>query len=172
MKKMLIIIGTAREQSITRQIAPLIIRHIQNRTDCLVQIIDVIDYPQTHTLGLSDEKLSEFSQVVTHADGIIIITPEYNHSFPGELKMLIDNADDEYAKKPVGICGVSSGPFGGARMMQSLKPVLTQLGMVPIIHNVHISNAEQVVNDGDWREPEQWKARIDAMINELMSWMK
>jgi NAD(P)H-dependent FMN reductase len=172
MKKILIIIGTAREQSITKQIAPIIIRYLQTRSDCSVQVVDVVNYSQVHTLGLSDEKSSEYSRAVTSADGIVIISPEYNHSFPGELKMLIDSADDEYAQKPVGICGVSSGPFGGARMMQSLKPVLTQLGMVPIIHNVYISHAEQVMNNGDWREPELWNTRIDAMIDEMIRWMK
>jgi NAD(P)H-dependent FMN reductase len=170
MKKILIIIGTARTESMTAQVAPLIINQLKGYADCVV--IDVADYPQTHTLGLSHEQSSAYSNAVTSADGIIIISPEYNHSFPGELKMLIDNADDEYAKKPVGICGISSGPFGGARMMQSLKPVLTQLGMVPIVNNVYISSVEQVMNDGNWREPEIWYTRIKSMIDEMKEWIR
>jgi NAD(P)H-dependent FMN reductase len=153
----------------TAQIAQLIITQLKNHADCTV--INVADYPQTHTLGLSEEQSNVYKNAVTNADGIVIIAPEYNHSFPGELKMLIDSADKEYAKKPVGICGVSSGPFGGARMIQSLKPVLTQLGMVPIIKNVHISHAEQVMDGANWREPEIWHTRITAMIDEMIGWM-
>lgn len=169
MKKLLIIIGTAREGSMARQVAPLVIDQLGTVADCTV--IDVAAYPQTHTLGLSTAMADAYAAAVTNADALVIIAPEYNHSFPGELKMLLDSADDEYAKKPVGICGVSSGPFGGARMMQSLKPVLTQLGMVPIVRNVHVSNVNDALHEGAWREPEVWATRIQSMVDELMSWM-
>jgi NAD(P)H-dependent FMN reductase len=171
MKQILVIIGTARADSMTVQVAPLIINQLKDRTDCEITVIDVAHYPQTHTLGLSQEQSDAYSTAVARADGVVIISPEYNHSFPGELKMLLDAADDEYAKKPIGICGVSSGPFGGARMIQSLKPILTQLGMVPIIHNVHISHVDQVVNNGNWREPKIWQDRIHAMIQEMFEWI-
>lgn len=171
MKNILVIIGTARTESMTAQIAPLIIEQLKALGTHTITVADVADYPQTHTLGLSDELSKQYTNLVTEAHGIIIIAPEYNHSFPGELKMLLDAADDEYAKKPVGICGVSAGPFGGVRMMQSLKPILTQLGMVPLVNNVAISHAEQVMEQGNWRESEVWHKRILSMMHEIESWM-
>lgn len=171
MNNILVIIGTARAESMTAQIAPLVIEQLKALGTHTITVADVAEYPQTHTLGLSDTLSKRYSNLITEAQGIIIITPEYNHSFPGELKMLLDAADDEYAKKPVGICGVSSGPFGGVRMMQSLKPILTQLGMVPIVNNVAISHAEQVMEQGKWREPEVWQKRILSMMHEIDSWI-
>ena len=75
-------------------------------------------------------KDSQFCATVERADGLIIVAPEYNHSFPGLLKHVLDTNLKEYIHKAVGVCGVSAGPFGGARMIQSLVPVLRELGLV------------------------------------------
>ena len=61
----------------------------------------------------------KFSDTVARADGLILVVPEYNHSFPGLLKHVLDTNLKEYIHKAAGICGVSAGPFGGARMIQS-----------------------------------------------------
>jgi NAD(P)H-dependent FMN reductase len=67
--------------------------------------------------------------------------PEYNHSFPGLLKHVLDTNLKEYIHKAVGVCGVSAGPFGGARMIESLLPVLRELGLVTIFWDVYFGTA-------------------------------
>ena len=67
--------------------------------------------------------------------------PEYNHSFPGLLKHVLDSNLKEYIHKAVGVCGVSAGPFGGARMIQNLLPVLRELGLVTIFTDVYFGGA-------------------------------
>ena len=56
-------------------------------------------------------KDSQFSATVGRADGLILVVPEYNHSFPGLLKHVLDTNLKEYIHKAVGVCGVSAGPF-------------------------------------------------------------
>lgn len=68
------------------------------------------------------------------ADGIVIVTPEYNRGYPGLLKYVLDTNLKEYIHKAVGICGVSAGGFGGARVIENLLPVLRELGLVTILY--------------------------------------
>ena len=73
-----------------------------------------------------------FSATVSRSDGLIIVTPEYNHGYPGLLKHALDMNLKEYIHKAVGICGVSAGPSGGARVTEALLPVMRELGLVTI----------------------------------------
>ena len=63
---------------------------------------------------------------MNRADAIVIVVPEYNHSFPGLLKHVLDSCLKEYIHKAVGVVGVSAGPFGGARVIQHLLPAQGQ----------------------------------------------
>jgi NAD(P)H-dependent FMN reductase len=80
-----------------------------------------------------------WKEIVKKSQGLIIVSPEYNHSFPGELKILLDSLSDEYERIPVAICGVSIGKFGGACMIDHIKQVLVHLGMIPISLSVNFS---------------------------------
>jgi chromate reductase, NAD(P)H dehydrogenase (quinone) len=84
------------------------------------------------------ERLSGFPAVVMalaalirEADGVLIVSPEYNYSLPGGLKNLLDwvsrTPDQPFAKKPVLIQSVSGGPFGGARMQHHLRQIMVFL---------------------------------------------
>jgi len=80
-------------------------------------------------------------------DGLIIVSPEYNHGYPGELKMMVDMLFSEYAHKPVGICAVSSGPWGGVRMTEQLRLVCIALHLLPIGEAVHFPKVQELFDD-------------------------
>ena len=65
---------------------------------------------------------------IARADGVLIVSPEYNFSVPGGLKNVLDwlsRGDDQpWAMKPVAIASASGGPLGGARMQYDLRKVL------------------------------------------------
>ena len=116
-------------------------------------------------------KDSEFSVTIDRADGLILVVPEYNHSFPGLLKHVLDTNLKEYIHKAVGVCGVSAGPFGGARMIQSLLPVLRELGLVAIFSDVYFSAAGKLFDPatGEITNP-AYGGRVAKFLDELV-WM-
>jgi chromate reductase, NAD(P)H dehydrogenase (quinone) len=73
----------------------------------------------------------DLAEAIRAADGVIIITPEYNWSIPGPLKNAIDwvsrLADQPFREKPVAIQSCTGGPLGGARMQYHLRMALTFL---------------------------------------------
>jgi NAD(P)H-dependent FMN reductase len=54
---------------------------------------------------------------------------------------------EEYIHKAVGICGVSAGPFGGARVIEGLLPVMRELGLVTIFWDVNFGNVQKILDE-------------------------
>ncbi len=79
------------------------------------------------TLTHPAEDVLEFAAKIKSSDGIIIVTPEYNGSYPASLKNVIDLLYEEWRHKPIGIATVSSGPFGGSQAMVALQFTLWKM---------------------------------------------
>jgi chromate reductase len=77
------------------------------------------------------EAVENFAGAVRAADGVLIVTPEYNWSIPGALKNALDwvsrMKEQPFKDKPVAIQSASQGPLGGARMQYHLRMALTYL---------------------------------------------
>lgn len=142
-----LILGTAREGRRSESVAQFMFQQMQALKGVETMMIDVRDY---HLRGTDNsERMAvekRFAKVVNEADGFVIVAPEYNHGYPGELKMLLDMAFDEYAGKPIGICGVSDGGLGGARMVEQLRLVAVALRTVPINQALYFSNIDKGID--------------------------
>jgi NAD(P)H-dependent FMN reductase len=101
----------------------------------------------------------------------VIVVPEYNHGYPGMLKHALDTNLKEYIHKPVGICGVSAGAFGGARAIENLLPVVRELGLVAIFWDLNFPKVGSVFDpeSGALLEP-AYRKRFEKFANELV-WM-
>jgi NAD(P)H-dependent FMN reductase len=84
---------------------------------------------------------------------------------------VLDTNLKEYIHKAAGVCGVSAGPFGGARMIQNFLPVLRELGMMTIFTDVYFGNAGKLFDamTGKITDP-AYTGRLDKFLNELV-WM-
>jgi chromate reductase len=75
--------------------------------------------------------VTAFAEAVRAADGVIIVTPEYNWTIPGALKNALDwvsrMKDHPFKEKPVAIQSASMGPVGGARMQYHMRMALTYM---------------------------------------------
>lgn len=171
MKKLFIplVLGSARDGRESEKVARFVYGELVALGICETQFIDVRDFLFGKTVDESEVQVKVWQGIALKADGFIIVSPEYNHSFPGELKILLDSLDEEYIGKPVGLCGVSSGQFGGARMIDHIKPVLIELGMVPLRTCIHFPKVEELMFHTDSAHDEVYKKRIARLVEEVIS---
>ena len=166
-----VVIGTPRKGRLTEPAANFVFGEVSKRSDIETELIDIRKIPIRMDDAGEAHKDSEFSATVARADGLILVVPEYNHSFPGLLKHVLDTNLKEYVHKAVGVCGVSAGPFGGSRMIQSLLPVLRELGLVTIFWDVYFGTAGKLFDSatGKITDP-AYSRRVEKFLNELV-WM-
>lgn len=98
-----------------------------------------------------------FGQLVEESDGLIIVTPEYNHTLPGALKNLLDHLYPEYEDKPFSYVTVSNGPWGGVRMQEDLNRLTVVFKAypgpnLPVRHVGEVFDAEGNIVDADYQE--------------------
>src|SRR5882724_2080968 len=166
-----VILGTSRQGRASEYAAHFVVDHVAKRPEIRTDLIDI------RNIRLSIEDAGEaikdpkFSKMVNDADALIFVVPEYNHSFPGLLKHVLDTNLKEYIHKATGVCGVSAGPFGGARMIQNFLPVLRELGLVTIFWDVNFGLAGQLFDPktGQISDP-AYTRRVEKFLNELV-WM-
>jgi NAD(P)H-dependent FMN reductase len=134
------------------------------------EVVDILDIH----LPLDDagEQIKDegFSAKAMKADAFVIVTPEYNHGYPGPLKHALDTNLKEYIHKAVGICGVSAGSFGGARVIENLLPVMRELGLVTIFWDVNFPVVQKTFDESGRLLDEAFVKRAEKFIKELV-WM-
>jgi NAD(P)H-dependent FMN reductase len=165
-----VILGTARKGRASENVAKFVFGEVQKREGVETELLDIRD------LGFPTDDAGEaikdpaFSETVARADGLVLIVPEYNHGYPGLLKHVLDSNLKEYIHKAVGVCGVSAGGLGGARVIENLLPVLRELGLVTIFWDGNFSGAQKLF-DADGRIlDDAYVRRIDKFLGELI-WM-
>jgi NAD(P)H-dependent FMN reductase len=136
------------------------------------EIIDVRDFRINATDNTGKNPQAEkLSKKITKADALIIVSPEYNHGYPGELKMTLDMLYEQYARKPVGICGVSAGGLGGARAVEQLRQVAVEFRMVPIREALYFPNVYTLF-DENGKIKDDYGKRVKAFLDELVWYAK
>lgn len=138
---------------------------------------DIIDLKH-YNFPIFDERLSnqdnplpsakEFSERVKKADGIIIVTPEYNGGYPASIKNAIDLLYVEWYKKPVAISTVSDGIFGGTQVITSLQFALWKMRAWTIPAMFPVPNVIQSFNEDGVPSDDGINKRARIYIDELM----
>jgi NAD(P)H-dependent FMN reductase len=165
-----VILGTPRQERWSQPVAEFVTAQLELWPDVETMLVDVRDLPLPVTGAGEDIKDPAFSELCMRADGFVIVAPEYNHGYPGLLKHVLDTNLKEYIHKPVGICGVSAGGFGGTRVIENLLPVMRELGLVTIFWDGNFSNVRKLFGpDGQPLDPAYVK-RIHKFAKELI-WM-
>src|ERR1700752_1265233 len=139
-----VILGRSRKGRASVHAATLLADLLNRRAGVCSEVIDIASLPLPVDDAGEAIKHAAFSATVAAADGLVIVAPEYNHSFPGLLKHVLDSCLSEYIHKAVGLVGVSSGPFLGTRVVQSLLPVMRELGLATIFYDINIGKVGRV----------------------------
>ncbi len=167
-----VILGTTRKGRMSAHAASLMAQEIGKRPGLETELIDIAGLPMPTSADDAWEAIRQtgFADKMNRADAVVLVSPEYNHSFPGLLKHVLDSCLKEYIHKAVGIVGVSAGPFGGTRGIQNLVPVMRELGLVNIFWDVNLSMVQDVFDTSGKLKDESYLRRIDKFLKELV-WM-
>ena len=165
-----IILGTAREGRQSEKVAYYIEDKVKE-AGITTKILDVRDF-RTEATTTEGAIVKRYKNEITKAEALIIVSPEYNHAYPGELKMMLDMAYNEYSGKPVGICGVSAGGLGGARVVEQLRLVLAAFGMIQIKESLYFSNVESLFDTKGTIQDASYDERVVKFLKQLKEGVK
>lgn len=170
-----IISASVRHGRNSHRVALFFKKFIEERKLATTEIIDLLryDFPLFHEriqyLESPSPEILDFADRFRAADGIIIVTPEYNGGYPASLKNVIDLLTNEWKRKPVAISTSSDGIFGGSQVITSLQFSLWKIRawVVPAMFPVpkcQIAFSE----DGIPAEKEATVIRAEKFMNELL----
>jgi len=165
-----VILGTTRKGRMSAHAARFVFAQLQKRAEISSELIDIAELSLPTDDAGEAAKDPRFSAAMERADAIVIVSPEYNHSFPGLLKHVLDTCLKEYIHKAAGIVGVSAGVFGGARAIENFQPVLRELGLVSIFWDVNFGSIEKTFDVNGQLLDQAYIRRTDKFLNELI-WM-
>jgi NAD(P)H-dependent FMN reductase len=117
--------------------------------------------------------LAEFSATIAGADALMIVTPEYKNGYPGCLKNALDYlVAGILRRKPVAICTVSAGGFGGISCLAQLRLVIMAMGGLPIPEALPVSDVRSLfAEDGTLLKP-GFDAKARLLVADLCWYAK
>ncbi|KRW94712.1 NADPH-dependent FMN reductase [Paracoccus sp. MKU1] len=177
-----IIIGSTRAARFADKPTGWLLENAQKREDMSFELVDLRDYD----LPLFDEVASnlwvpsqdpravKWQRKLAEFDGYVFVTSEYNHSVSGSLKNALDQAYNEWNRKPAAAMGY--GGVGAARAIEHLRGIAVELQMVPLRNAVHLGGGDffkvsPLGANGEMAEVEaNLLPALDAMLDELRWW--
>ncbi|MFJ5075745.1 NADPH-dependent FMN reductase [Streptomyces sp. NPDC088553] len=148
---------------------------LAEREDFTVTVVDLaeIDLPTSLSYDPSPAvrtELAKVTPVLEAADAFVVVTPEYNHSFPAALKNLIDRHYTEWQVKPVGFVSYG-GMSGGLRAVEQLRQVYAEMHAVTVRDTVSFHHAHGLFDeDGRHKDPAAAEGAAKALLDQLGWW--
>src|SRR5437867_10866084 len=165
-----VILGTTRKGRMSVHAAQFVASQLRKREGVTTELIDITELNLPVDDAGEAVKDPRFSTAMERADAGVIVSPEYNHSFPGLLKHVLDSCLKEYIHKAAGVVGVSAGVFGGTRVIEHFQPVLRELGLVSIFWDVNFGGVEKVFDQNGQLLDQAYIRRTEKFLSELI-WM-
>jgi NAD(P)H-dependent FMN reductase len=173
--KIAIISSSVRTGRNSHRVAMFFKNYIEADKIASAEILDLMEY----NFPVFEERLKfqkdplpktmEFAQKIIAADGIIIVTPEYNGGYPAALKNVIDLLNAEWKKKPIAISTVSSGGFGGSQVITSLQFTLWKLGAITVPAMFPVPKVTEAFDEnGTPADKEGMEKRASSFVKELV----
>ncbi|MFC9602219.1 NADPH-dependent FMN reductase [Streptomyces niveus] len=134
-----VIIGSTREGRLGEAVGRWFVERAAKRDELELSVVDLaeFDFPARYP-DLPTGPISEFTAEVDRAEAFVVVTPEYNRSFPASLKQAVDFAYDEWHTKPVAFVSYGHGS-GGLYAVEGLRTVFTELHTVTLRNGVSIN---------------------------------
>lgn len=154
-----VISGTDRRKSESLNFAKKYVERIQIKTNVPVKLLAMEDMPHDwwhvdmYESGEQTPSLAQLQdEYVLPAEKFVFVSPEYNGSFPGVLKLFLDACSvraykASFKNKKAALVGIATGRAGNLRGMDHLTGVLNHLGIIVLPNKVPISKIDQLYDE-------------------------
>jgi NAD(P)H-dependent FMN reductase len=177
--RLMVLFGSSRHARKGSVVAEWARRHAEQDSRFEIDYVDL----QKLILPFFDEPLSPFSmsrrgkdytnsegkawaERVAKCEGVIIVTPEYNHGYPAVLKNALDWVGPEWLDKPVAFVSYG-GVSGGSRVVEQLRTVTIELGLIQVANPIHFPFFEGAFNERGEPNRESTNESLKKMFDEL-----
>jgi NAD(P)H-dependent FMN reductase len=176
MRKLLItiVVGSIRQGRKSLAVAEYLHARVHEKTELAARLLDLADYPcpplEERTEGESALPTArKLFQQLSEADALLIVAPEYKGGVPGALKNVFDYFPPGFLRhKPVGICTVSAGGYGGINCLSQLRLLTLAVGGIPIPEFVAVSRVNEVADERGGGLERVFAGKLDAFFAELI----
>lgn len=165
-----VLVGTARERRKSIHAAKLVMEVGRTFGDIETELVDPNNFNFPGDGNDPEGKDPRYTAITARADGFFIVSPEYNHSFPGSLKRMLDSELKNYIHKPVAFAGVSSGPWGGVRAIEALVGTVRELGLVATFTDMKFPKVQELFNENGELQNDKQREHVKSAWQELL-WM-
>jgi NAD(P)H-dependent FMN reductase len=153
-----VIVGSVRDGRFGPVVAGWFSRLAAQRAELEVRTLDLAADPP------------DFAERIGAADAVVVVTPEYNHSYPGPLKTAIDGVGTQWRGKPVAFVSYG-GLSGGLRAVEALRVVFAELHTVTVRDTVSFHGAHQRFGtDGSPHDTKGPGAAATVLLDQLVWW--
>src|ERR1700722_18895028 len=175
------IIASTRQGRRGEKYATWIHELVAQRPGVETELLDLREYrlpPYEHTemppsveKAYPDETARRWSEKIHALDGYVVVTPEYNHGYPGQLKNAIDHVHTGWWYKPVGFVSYG-GTANGARAVEQLRNVAVEVRMVPVRGEVNLRLIGLQTDEAGRPTDPLYAKHAGAMIDQLLWWAR
>jgi NAD(P)H-dependent FMN reductase len=182
--KLQVIVGSTRPTRAADKVAPWVTSRAAMHEAFDTEVLDLRDWPlpmfgeHMGSIGdpsdpaYSDERVRAWNRKIAQADAYLIVTPEYNHSIPGQLKNAIDSVFVSFAfrNKPLAMVGYSAGVGAGIRAIEHLVQVAVEVEAVPLRSTVVLPFVDKAFDaDGQPTDPAT-EISMQILLDDLAWW--
>lgn len=178
--RLAVILGSVREGRFGPVVADWIVEQARQHGKFKVDLLDLAEVdlplvlgPEPPAIATADSRpvgMAPLTSALDAADAFIVVTPEYNRSFPASIKALIDWHYTQWQAKPVGF--VSYGATsGGLRAVEQLRLVFAEMHAVGVRDCVSFANYWELFGeDGTLLDPEPAQRAAGNLLDQLGWW--
>ena len=181
-----VITGSTRTEGAPRpilgpRVCSYICSSLENRGHVISAVLDptlpLLEKPHfAYSKTQVPPEMQEMADAIQEADCYVTITPEYNNApSPGLINTLNHFGSSLFSFKPSAIVSYSAGQWGGTRAAHALRPILSELGCLPVSAMIHIPQVQDILDDegnvmGDENTRQRWDSYTERCFSQLEWW--
>jgi NAD(P)H-dependent FMN reductase len=176
--RLAVIVGSVRDGRIGSTVATWFAGQAAHRADVEVDVIELAEVPTGAAAPSTSPPeevlagLTELTPRLAAVDGFVVVTPEYNHSYPAALKNAIDWHTTQFHAKPVAFLSYG-GLSGGLRAVEHLRPVFAELHAVTTRDTVSFHGVwECFDSDGRPKDPHGPATAAKTLLDQVTWWAR